>query len=136
MVPKSDFQALIRSIVKSCIPDEVDVLDFGGEELIEEVYRTGRAPVKEAAEAEFELVSGAVDILKMIPLALATYKTIKDFLRPSPKKQIVTQEIVQQEWSIILRAEGLPPALASEMAARFSQLVADLIAKYPLPTKE
>ena len=130
MLPESEFQALIRSIVTECVPDEVDVLDLGGDELVREVYQTGRPPADKASAAEFEFVSGVEGFLKLVPVALATYRTLKEFLRPSPKPVAVTQELVLRDWTLKLQAVGLPPDLTAEVTARFSQLVAEVAARH------
>lgn len=130
MIAEQEFQKLIREVVETCIPDEIDVLDFGADQMIGEVYRTGRPPVTNAASAENEFVEGAKAVLELIPLAIATWKTLKEAFFPAARKQVVTQEIIQQEWSLKLQAEGLPPALVTEVVARFSQAVAEIVTKY------
>ncbi|MBN9118971.1 MAG: hypothetical protein J0I06_07395 [Planctomycetes bacterium] len=130
MIPKSEFQNLIREVVETCIPDEADAFDSAGDELVDEIYHTGRHPDKDVAALEFKSVDRAKELLAMAPLLIATYKALKEFFYPGAKKQTVTQEIIQKEWSLTLRAEGLPPELVGEVTAEFSRFVSELVTKY------
>lgn len=133
MISEAEFQSLMHSVVEKCIPDEIDALEVGGEDIVACVYRTGHAPPQATSPAEFEMVSNPKAIIEFIPVAIATYKALKALLFPAPKKEVVSLEVVQKEWALKLQTEGLPAELAAAIVAKCGELVADHVAKQQPP---
>jgi hypothetical protein len=82
MIPKTDFERFIATVVASEFPEESGAYSMESATLIDHVYLRRNAPGKAAApgRAGFGFAAEAEMVLKMIPLILASYKTIEEVI--------------------------------------------------------
>ncbi len=124
--PVDRLRQLLDTIVEECLPDEQDVFDTWGDEIIRGMLAgppTGRRP---GSKLEFEW--GAASTVAALELTAVVAATVKAVLEVSEKfatrdtLQLAPDDLAEiyKYWMNQLAAEGLSPGRAHRIANRFS----------------
>jgi hypothetical protein len=132
MMTEKEYLALVRQVVETSLPDEIDVLDFREDE-IGEMYRRKGQFVKKATggqSAEFEFIPGLKEGIEVFKLAKAIYDFLTPFWKPKPAvSDSLTTSQSAEGFRITLVLNKVPPELAAKIAKECADFLVQAASK-------